>query len=84
MRNWWRIRLGNQDKDVDDKDQAVRSTRVTQWISYYEGGLAILLHPQAQAGYQVPEETQRGARAAFPCGDVYMRVADLLGSLYHN
>lgn len=40
------------------------------------------LHPQA--GYQVPEETQRVARAAFPRGNVYMRVADLLGSLYQD
>jgi hypothetical protein len=84
MRHWWRIRLGNRGKDVDDKGQAVHSIRVTQWINYYEGGPAMLLHPQAQAGYQVPEETQRMARAAFPRGNVYMRVADLLGSLYHD
>jgi transposase len=40
------------------------------------------LHPQA--GYQVPEETRRVARAAFPRGNAYMRVADLLGSLYQD
>jgi len=40
------------------------------------------LHPQAT--YPIPEETQRVARAAFPRGNIYMQVADRLGTLYHD
>ena len=40
------------------------------------------LHPQAT--YPIPEETQRVARAAFPRGNVYMQVADRLGTIYHD
>ena len=40
------------------------------------------LHPQA--AYPIPEDTQRVARAAFPHGNVYMEVADHLGTLYHD
>jgi transposase len=40
------------------------------------------LHPQAT--YQIPEETQRIARAAFPHGNLYMQVADHLGTIYHD
>lgn len=40
------------------------------------------LHPQAT--YPVPEETQRVARAAFPRGNIYMQVADRLGTIYHD
>ena len=40
------------------------------------------LHPQAT--YPVPEETQRVARAAFPRGNIYMQVADSLGTIYHD
>jgi transposase len=40
------------------------------------------LHPQAT--YVIPEETQRVARAAFPRGNIYMQVADHLGTLYHD
>ena len=40
------------------------------------------LHPHAP--YPIPEETQRVARAAFPHGNLYMQVADHLGSLYHD
>ena len=36
------------------------------------------LHPQAT--YPIPEETQRVARAAFPRGNIYMQVADRLGT----
>ena len=39
------------------------------------------LHPQVT--YPIPEETQRVARAAFPRGNIYMQVADRLGTLYH-
>jgi transposase len=40
------------------------------------------LHPQAT--YPIPEDTQRVARAAFPRGNIYMQVADHLGTLYHD
>ena len=40
------------------------------------------LHPQAP--YPIPEDTQRVARAAFPRGNIYMQVADHLGTLYHD
>ena len=40
------------------------------------------LHPQA--AYPIPEDTQRIARAAFPHGNMYMEVADRLGTLYHD
>ena len=40
------------------------------------------LHPQAT--YSIPEETQRVARAAFPRGNIYMQVADRLGTIYHD
>jgi hypothetical protein len=36
------------------------------------------------AVYQVPEATQRMARAAFPGGTVSMAVADRLGRLYYD
>src|ERR687894_2398825 len=37
-----------------------------------------------QVVYLVPEETARVARAAFPKGNVYMRMYDELGILYAN
>jgi transposase len=40
------------------------------------------LHPHAT--YRIPEETQRVARAAFPRGNLYMQVADRLGTIYHD
>ena len=40
------------------------------------------LHPQAT--YPIPEETQRVARAAFPRGNIYVQVADRLGTIYHD
>src|SRR5215210_6059115 len=40
------------------------------------------LHPQVFS--LVPEETARVARAAFPKGNVYMRMYDELGMLYAN
>ena len=40
------------------------------------------LHPHTL--YPVPEDTQRVARAAFPHGNVYMEVADRLGTIYHD
>ena len=40
------------------------------------------LHPQVF--YLVPKETARVARAAFPKGNVYMRMYDELGMLYEN
>jgi transposase len=40
------------------------------------------LHPQVT--YPIPEETQRIARAAFPRGNLYMQVADRLGTIYQD
>ncbi len=40
------------------------------------------LHPQT--GYQIPEETQRVARAAFPKGTRCLRIADRLGPIYQD
>jgi transposase len=37
-----------------------------------------------QATYPIPEDTQRVARAAFPRGNIYMQVADRLGTIYHD
>ncbi len=37
-----------------------------------------------QVVYLIPEETTRVARAAFPKGNVYMRMYDELGMLYAN
>jgi transposase len=37
-----------------------------------------------QAGYQIPEETQRVARAAFPKGTLCLRIADALGAIYQD
>src|SRR5512138_1510012 len=37
---------------------------------------------QAQPFDPIPDETQRVARAAFPKGNVYMRMRDELGDLY--
>jgi transposase len=38
----------------------------------------------AHAVYQVPEDTQRVARAAFPRGNLYMQVANTLGTIYQD
>ncbi len=35
-------------------------------------------------GYCLPEETARVARAAFPKGNAYLRLADVLGPIFHN
>jgi transposase len=40
------------------------------------------LHPRP--AYEVPPETRRVARAAFPRGNIYMQVADVLGALYRD
>src|SRR2546421_7057758 len=40
------------------------------------------LHPHTP--YPVPADTQRVARAAFPHGNIYMEVADRLGTIYHD
>jgi transposase len=39
---------------------------------------------QVQTGYQIPEETQRVARAAFPKGTLCLRIADALGVIYQD
>ncbi len=40
------------------------------------------LHPQAFC--PIPEETKRVAHAAYPKGNVYMRVRDELGAMYDD
>ena len=40
------------------------------------------LHPEPVG--PVPEHTAQIARAAFPCGNPYLRVADRLGSIYRD
>jgi transposase len=40
------------------------------------------LHPQEIP--PIPEETMRVARAAFPCGNIYMRMRDELGTIYED
>ena len=37
---------------------------------------------QTQSNHPIPEETQRVARAAFPKGNLYMRMRDELGAIY--
>ena len=37
-----------------------------------------------QVVYQVPEETARVARAAFPRGNPYLRLAEALGTIYQD
>jgi transposase len=39
---------------------------------------------QPQKSYPIPEETQRVAHAAFPKGNVYMRMRDELGEVYQD
>lgn len=34
--------------------------------------------------YQIPEETERVAQAAFPKGNLYMRLYEELGSIYSD
>ena len=40
------------------------------------------LHPQPD--YPIPEETRRVAHAAFPDGNLCLRIADELGNLYRD
>src|SRR5512135_227346 len=40
------------------------------------------LHPQLD--YPIPEETRRVAHAAFPAGNLCLRIADELGNLYRD
>lgn len=39
---------------------------------------------QAQTHNPIPEETQRVARAAFPKGNLYMRMRDEMGDVYQD
>lgn len=41
-----------------------------------------IMHPQSIA--PVPEDTARVARAAFPKGNMYMKMRDELGTIYHD
>jgi transposase len=38
------------------------------------------LHPQQE--FSIPEETARVAHAAYPKGNVYMKMRDALGTIY--
>lgn len=40
------------------------------------------LHPQQ--AFSIPEETARVARAAYPNGNLYMKMRDALGTIYHD
>ena len=40
------------------------------------------LHPQVLCA--IPEETARVARAAYPKGNVYLRMRDELGTIYKD
>ena len=39
---------------------------------------------QPQEVSPVPDETRRIARAAFPKGNMYIRIRDALGAIYHD
>jgi transposase len=41
------------------------------------------MHPQQPIG-PVPEETVRVAKAAFPKGNVYIQMRNVLGSIYED
>jgi transposase len=45
-------------------------------------GSRTMLNPQRD--YDIPEETQRIAQAAFPKGNPYMRLRDAMGSVYED
>src|SRR5215469_4833425 len=40
------------------------------------------LHPQHE--FSIPEETARVARAAYPKGNLYMKMRDALGTIYQD
>ncbi len=40
------------------------------------------LHPQH--AFSIPEETARVARAAYPKGNLYMKMRDALGTMYQD
>ena len=40
------------------------------------------LHPQQE--FSIPEETARVARAAYPKGNLYMKMRDALGTMYQD
>ena len=40
------------------------------------------LHSQRE--FSIPEETSRVARAAYPKGNLYMKMRDALGTMYHD
>ena len=41
-----------------------------------------MLRPDSEM--TIPEETERVAKAAFPKGNVYMQIRDVLGTIYQN
>ena len=42
------------------------------------------MSPHPQALCPMPEETARAARAAYPKGNVYIRIGDELGTIYKD
>jgi transposase len=40
------------------------------------------LHPQRE--FSIPEETTRVARAAYPKGNLYLKMRDALGTIYQD
>src|SRR5256884_5391042 len=42
----------------------------------------MILHPQNE--FAIPEETARVARAAYPKGNIYMKMRDALGTIYQD
>ncbi len=52
------------------------------WTRVCLGGALMSLHPQET--YPIPEETRRVAWAAFPKGTLCLRIADRLGTVYHD
>jgi transposase len=39
---------------------------------------------QPQSGFSIPEETVRVARAAYPRGNIYMKMREALGPIYQD
>jgi transposase len=39
---------------------------------------------QPQSEFSIPEETMRVARAAYPKGNIYMKMRDALGTIYQD
>jgi transposase len=49
-----------------------------------QGLYPLILRHQPRTAFQIPEETQRVARAAFPRSTLCLRIADALGPVYED